>query len=125
MKSILIADDRPETRELVRVTLSGEGFRILEASNGVQALEAARREKPDLLILDVMMPGGMDGYQVCKKIKSDAQTCSTVVLMLSAKNQAIDRETGLQCGADDYFTKPFSPLQLLDKIDRTLNSSAD
>ncbi len=121
MKKILIADDRSETRELVRVTLSEEDFEILEAGDGGQALQLARSESPDLLILDVMMPGGLDGYQVCKQLKSDEKTSETIVLMLTAKGQDVDRETGFECGADGYFTKPFSPLQLLDKVNEVLN----
>lgn len=125
MKKILIADDRSETRELVRVTLAEEEYEIFEARDGSEALQTVRRIKPDLLVLDVMMPGDLDGYQVCRLIKEDEDTCGTVVIMLTAKGQDVDRGRGFQCGADGYFTKPFSPLQLLKKVAEVLDGERE
>lgn len=116
MKKILIVDDKPEVRKLVSITLDGEDIEILEASNGNQALQVAGKECPNLMILDVMMPGGLDGYQVCKKIKADPKTRNIIVMLLTARGQEADKKAGTDSGADDYFVKPFSPRELLDKV---------
>jgi CheY-like chemotaxis protein len=113
---LLIADDEPPVRKLIRVTLEGEDFAILEASDGVEALTIARIELPTLLLLDVMMPG-MDGVEVCRQLKADPDTKGIVVLLLTALTQKADRERGLAAGADGWFTKPFSPLALLRRVD--------
>jgi CheY-like chemotaxis protein len=113
---LLIADDEAPVRRLIRVTLEGEDFTILEASDGVEALTIARIELPTLLLLDVMMPG-MDGVEVCRQLKADPDTKGIVVLLLTALTQKADRERGLAAGADGWFTKPFSPLALLRRVD--------
>ncbi len=114
---LLIADDEPSVRSLVHVTLEGDEHTIFEASDGVEALEVARSEHPNLVLLDVMMPK-LDGLTVCRAIKSDPATSGTVVVMLTAQAQDRDRDQGLAAGADDYFTKPFSPLALLNMVER-------
>ena len=113
---LLIADDETAIRGLVRVTLEGEGHQILEAADGEEALELARAERPALVLLDVMMPRP-DGLEACRRLKQDPATRDAVVLLLTAMSQEGDRERGLAAGADDYFTKPFSPLALLHKVE--------
>ena len=119
MKKILIVDDRPEVVELVRVILEGEDYEIVDASNGKEALKKARLEKPDLVLLDVVMPK-MDGFEVCRKLKKDPQTKEIPIIMLTAKAQEVNQEKGREVGARDYLTKPFSPSALLTKIEEIL-----
>jgi len=121
MKKILIVDDQSEVRELVAVTLRIGDYQILQASSGDEALSIVRSELPDLILLDVMMPNSpMDGFEVCRQIKSDPATQHLYVVMLTARGQETDKELGQQVGADDYFTKPFSPLQLMNKVEEVL-----
>ncbi len=121
MKKILIVDDQYEVRELVEVTLRIGDYEILQAASGDAALEIAQREKPDLMLLDVMMPNStVDGFEVCRRLKSDEATRSIHVVMITARGQEKDFETGKAAGADDYFTKPFSPLQLMNKVEEIL-----
>lgn len=119
MRKLLIADDEEGVRRLVRMTLESEDYEIIEAADGADALDRAREQKPELVFLDVMMPE-MSGVEVCKELKSDPGTSGITVIMLSAKAQEADREAGMEAGADDYFTKPFSPLALLTKVDQVL-----
>lgn len=116
MRKLLIADDEEGVRSLVRMTLEVDSFEILEAADGHEALALARRHRPDLLLLDVAMPG-LSGFDVCRSVKGDPATASITVIMLTAKAQDSERQEGLEAGADDYFTKPFSPLVLLTKVD--------
>jgi two-component system phosphate regulon response regulator PhoB len=122
-KKILIADDEEPLRLLVRATLedeSGEGrYEIIEAIDGNEALEVVRRERPELTLLDIQMPG-LSGLEVCKILKSDPATSDLMIVMLTAKGQQSDRERGFAAGADDYFAKPFSPLDLLQLVDRVM-----
>ena len=120
MKKILIVDDRQEVRELVEVTLRGKDYRILQASSGEAALEMVKAENPDLVLMDIMMPGGIDGLETTRIIKNDPETKGCTVIMLTAKGQQVDREKGLEAGADDYFVKPFSPLDLIRKVEEVL-----
>ena len=121
MKKILIVDDQPEVRELVEVTLRIGDYTILQAANGGQALAVARSELPDLILLDVMMPNSsIDGFEVCRQLKSEPATQLIGIVMLTARGQEVDRELGKRVGADDYFTKPFSPLQLMNKVEELL-----
>lgn len=120
MKKILIVDDQPEVRELVNVTLRIGNYRIFQADNGAKALEIAKAEKPDLIIMDLMMPGEIDGLEATRILKSDEKTKHCQVVMLTAKGQKTDKEEGYRSGADDYFSKPFSPLELIRKVERTL-----
>jgi two-component system alkaline phosphatase synthesis response regulator PhoP len=118
-KKILIADDEQPLRLLVRATLGDEDYEILEASDGQETLEVARRERPKLLLLDIQMPE-KNGFEVCEQLKSDPATADIVVVMLTVKSQQTDKERGRAVGADYYFTKPFSPLQLLQLVDRIM-----
>jgi CheY-like chemotaxis protein len=121
MKKILIVDDQSEVRELVDVTLRIGDFTILQAESGDEALEIARAELPDLILLDVMMPtSSIDGFEVCRRLKSDPATKHINVVMLTARGQETDFEKGKEVGADGYFTKPFSPLQLMNKVEELL-----
>lgn len=115
MNTVLIADDEEALRTLVRVTLDTGRFRILEASDGIQALELAREHKPDLMFLDWAMPG-FSGIEVCRKLRADPATRDLTVVMLTARAQDFDRDAALQVGVDAYVTKPFSPLRLLDAV---------
>ncbi len=112
MARILIVDDHPVIRRLLTVTLEPD-YEVVEAQDGVRALDAIRRHQPQLVLLDVMMPGDMDGLQVLDAIKANPLTQDTLVAMVSARGQDADRDTARQRGADAYFVKPFSPLQVL------------
>jgi two-component system phosphate regulon response regulator PhoB len=116
MRTLLIADDESGIRSLVKMTLQRKQYEILEASDGEEALALARKHHPELVLLDVMMPG-LTGFEVCRALKDDPATADATVVMLSAKAQDSDRAEGIAAGADDYFTKPFSPIALLRKID--------
>lgn len=120
MKKILIVEDQQEIRELIRVTLEFEDYEIAEAGTGDAALRMLQGYQPDLILLDVMMPGGIDGIEVCRRVKSDPALRRAKVVMLTAKSQASDRAAGLTAGADDYLVKPFSPLDLMKTIMRVL-----
>jgi two-component system phosphate regulon response regulator PhoB len=121
MKKILIVDDQPEVRELVDVTLRIGDYAIWQAASGDQALMVARAEHPDLILLDVMMPtSSIDGFEVCRQLKMDPLTHDINIVMLTARGQEADVEMGRRVGADDYFTKPFSPLQLMNKVEELL-----
>ena len=119
-KKILIVDDEIKVRKLIEVTLASEKREILHASSGEEAIEIARKAKPDLMLLDIMMPGKFDGFDVCRAIKEDPETRGIYVIMLTAKGQQVDKDKGLALGADDYFVKPFSPMELLEKIEKNI-----
>ena len=112
MKSILIADDEKDVRDLLQSVLKRSPYRILIAKNGEEALEIARKELPQLALLDVMMPR-MSGLEVCQLLKNDLETSEIKILLLTARTAEADREKGREAGADEYVTKPFSPLALL------------
>ena len=120
MKRILIVEDQPDIRELIQMSLESGEFEIHEAENGDMALQMAAQLSPDLMLLDVMMPGSLDGLAVCQRIKTDPARKRTRIVMLSARSQAADRQAGLKAGADDYLVKPFSPRQLLQVVRRTV-----
>ena len=114
-KKILIVDDEAHLRALLEQTLEDledEGAEIFLAADGGEALETIRRERPDLVLLDVMMPV-ISGFDVCKTVKSDPELSATHIIMLTAKGQELDRQTGAEVGADRYLTKPFDPDQVL------------
>jgi CheY-like chemotaxis protein len=113
---LLIVDDEPAVRALVHATLEGDDYVILEAADGAEALELSRCEQPSLVLLDIMMPR-LDGIEVCRQLKADPDTRGIVVVMLTAQAQERDRDLGLAAGADEYFTKPFSPLALLNMVE--------
>lgn len=116
---ILIVDDEPDVLELVEYNLRKAGFEVVTATNGAEALKEARDARPDLIVLDVMMPE-IDGLEVSKLLRGDASISDVPIIMLTAKAGEIDRVLGLELGADDYLTKPFSPRELLLRIKNLL-----
>jgi CheY-like chemotaxis protein len=121
MAKILIAEDERDIRELITFTLQIAGHQVVAASNGEEAWQAAGRENPDLILMDVRMPR-MTGYEACRKIKADPQTVSIPVAFLSAKGQDGEVQTGLEAGAAEYILKPFEPAQLLERVASLLAS---
>ncbi|OPZ30949.1 MAG: Alkaline phosphatase synthesis transcriptional regulatory protein PhoP [Lentisphaerae bacterium ADurb.BinA184] len=112
---ILVADDERDISELVEYNLTRSGFRVLCAASGEEALAVARQRAPDLIILDLMLPG-VDGLDVCRALKSDPRTAGVPIIILSAKGEEADIVAGLELGADDYVTKPFSPRILVARV---------
>jgi CheY-like chemotaxis protein len=119
-KIILIVDDQGELRKLVRMTLEFGDYELHEAENGTRALEISNMIKPDLVILDVMMPGEINGYYVCEKLKQRSRDKVPYVMLLTARGQKSDLEEGQSVGADSYLVKPFSPLELIENIESAL-----
>lgn len=124
MDRILVVDDEPSILELIRVNLEREGFGVDTASDGPAALEAARHGQPDLILLDVMLPG-LDGLAVCRALHNDSVTRDIPIIMLSARGDELDKVLGLEMGADDYITKPFSPRELLARIKARLRRKSE
>ncbi len=122
MKTILLADDEAYLRLLVHTTLDDPAYRILDATDGNQALTMARAAHPDLLVLDWMMPG-LSGLAVAQVLRQDPATADIPIIMLTAKGQAIDRAQGHAVGLQAYLIKPFSPLELLEKVQAILGDS--
>ena len=122
-KKILIVDDQTEIRRLLEVTLRMENYALFYAESGEKALAIAESERPDLVILDIMLPGDMDGYEVARKLKTNPGTSHTKILMLTALAREENRKAGFGAGADDYVTKPFSPVQLLNKVQTMLEET--
>jgi len=122
MKKILIVDDREDTVELLEMTLNRGNFSVLRAASGGSALEIARSQKPDLIIMDVLMPGEIDGLEATRIIRGHPETQHCKIIMISGKCLAADREAGLAAGAQDYFMKPFSPLELIRRVDELLQN---
>ena len=120
MKRVLIVEDQADIRKLIRMTLEFEPYEIHEAADGTEGLRLADQIKPDLILLDVMMPGEFDGLQVCARIRANPSLCDTRVVLLTARGHNQDRDAGAQAGADQYLLKPFSPLQLIETIERLL-----
>ncbi|MFG6447868.1 response regulator transcription factor [Roseateles sp. BYS180W] len=120
MKKVLIVEDQEEIRELIRVTLEFEDYDISEAPNGDTGWLEIQRLRPDLVLMDVMMPGQLDGLAVCQRVKADPSLAATRVVMLTARGQLANQEEGRQAGADEYLVKPFSPAELLQVITRML-----
>jgi len=114
-RRVLLADDDPGLRRLIGTTLGTEDFDLLQAVDGEEALQIARQQHPELVLLDVNMPK-LDGFEVCRHLKSEPATSGIKVVMLTARSEEVDRARGREAGADDYFTKPFSPVQLLNKV---------
>jgi two-component system alkaline phosphatase synthesis response regulator PhoP len=121
-KRVLIVDDEPDIRELVRYNLERESFQVLEAEDGERALEVVRKEMPEIVVLDVMLPGA-DGLEICRMLRAQPQTAKLPIVMLTAKAGEVDRILGLEIGADDYLTKPFSPRELVARIRAVLRRS--
>jgi len=119
-KKILIVDDEKNIVDILKYNLKREGFTTVEAYDGEQAVNSAVAQKPDLILLDIMLPR-MDGFTVCKKIR---QTLNIPIIMLTAKEEEVDKVLGLELGADDYITKPFSPRELMARVKANLRRSA-
>jgi two-component system phosphate regulon response regulator PhoB len=113
-EKILVVEDEEEIRELVAYTLVKQGYRAIPVESGEQALRSVRSESPNLIVLDLMLPG-MDGLEVCRTLKRNPETDGIPLVMLTAKGEESDIVTGLELGADDYLTKPFSPRVLIKK----------
>jgi len=122
-KKILLIEDEPEFRLALRMRLEVNGYEIIEAEDGVAGLDMARNQNPDLIILDIMLPK-MDGYKVARLLKFDEKYRKTPILMLTARAQQTDRETGKIVGGDAYLTKPYKPQEMLDTIARLLAEKA-
>lgn len=112
---ILVVDDEPDALELIEVNLKAAGFEVIVADDGREALQKARTVTPDLILLDVMLPE-MDGLEVCKTLRRDTETTRIPIIMLTARAAEMDRVLGLELGADDYITKPFSPRELILRV---------
>lgn len=119
---ILIVDDELSIRELIKFNLEKAGYSVLESGDGADAAKLVRADKPDLVVLDLMLPG-QDGLEVCRILKSQKDTSGIPIIMLTARNDEIDKIIGLEMGADDYLTKPFSPRELVARIKAVLRRS--
>lgn len=118
-EKILVVDDEDHIVELISYNLINSGYKVITANNGIDAVKLAKEENPRLMLLDLMIPG-LDGYDVCKAIRSDNDTKDISVIMLTAKGEELDKILGLELGADDYMTKPFSIRELLARIKAVL-----
>ncbi|MCX8126601.1 MAG: response regulator [Dehalococcoidia bacterium] len=114
-KKILVVEDDPAALRLVQYTLQREGYEVITASNGLEGLKKATGESPDLLVLDVMLPG-IDGFEIASRLRAQPATAGMPILMMSAKAREVDRATGLKAGADDYVTKPVAPAEISRKV---------
>ena len=115
-QTILVVDDEPQIVELVSDYLKQAGFRVVTACDDQMALTLARHERPDLVVLDLMLPGGMDGLDVCRSLRRDPALADVPIIMLTARTEEADRLIGLELGADDYVTKPFSPREVVARV---------
>lgn len=120
---ILTIEDETDIAGLIKLYLEKEGYRVTHLSDGSKGLSEIQRNRPDLLILDLMLPG-MDGLELCKKVRSKPETASLPILMLTAKGEEVDKILGLELGADDYLTKPFSPREMVARVKSLLRRTA-
>ncbi|OGO68765.1 MAG: two-component system response regulator [Chloroflexi bacterium RBG_19FT_COMBO_62_14] len=122
-KRVVCIEDEPEMIDLVRLILGRKGFNVIGANGGVEGLEAVRRERPDLVLLDLMMPD-MDGWEVYQQIKADSELREIPVIVVTAKAQSIDKVLGLHIAkVDDYISKPFGPQELLESVEKILGAA--
>ena len=119
---VLVVDDEIYIVHILDFSLGMEGYEVVTALDGEQALQKAQETKPDLIVLDIMMPK-LDGYETCKMLKADEATKNIPVILLSAKGRNVDQKVGFEVGADDYITKPFSPRKLVERINAILGQS--
>ena len=119
---ILVVDDEIYIVHILDFSLGMEGYEVVTALDGEQALEKMKSERPDLIVLDIMMPK-LDGYEVCKSVKGNPDTAHIPVILLSAKGRNVDQKLGFDVGADDYITKPFSPRKLVERINQLLGQT--
>ena len=122
MKKLLVVDDEPDFVELVAFNLRHEGFEVLTATNGWEAIELARSDLPDLILLDLMLPD-FDGFAVCEMLRLRSSTAAIPIILLTAWISDESRRLGLELGANDYVTKPFSPRELMQRVNRVLERS--
>jgi len=120
---ILVVDDEDHIRELMKFNLEKNGYKVISCGDGTEALKLAKGEKPDLVLLDVMLPG-IDGYDVCKEIRRDNDISNIPIIMITAKSEELDKILGLELGADDYITKPFSIRELTARVKAVLRRTA-
>jgi two-component system, OmpR family, alkaline phosphatase synthesis response regulator PhoP len=120
-KKILIADDNENIREALTYLLEDEGYQLRLAKDGADTLQQVKEFRPDIILLDIMMPE-VNGYDVCRAVKSDPSLQKTYVIMLTAKGQVAEQERGKEVGADEYVVKPFSPMDILSKIKHVLDA---
>lgn len=118
-EKILVVDDEEHIAELISYNLTSNGYKVVIANNGIDAVKLAIEEKPSLILLDLMIPG-KDGYDVCKDVRSNSEIRNTPIIMLTAKSEEVDKILGLALGADDYITKPFSVRELLARVKAVL-----
>jgi DNA-binding response OmpR family regulator len=118
-RTILVVDDSPSELKMMQLALEGKGYQIVTAADGEQALERAAEHRPDLIVLDVVLPK-KNGFQVCRQIKSEPATKDIKVIMVTSKTQDSDRFWGMKQGADEYITKPIQPQDLLASVERNL-----
>ena len=115
-QTILVVDDEPHIVEVVHDYLKQAGYRVLTARDGQTALTLARHEHPDLIVLDLMLPGGIDGLDICRRLRQDPALADVPIIMLTARVEETDKLIGLELGADDYVTKPFSPREVVARV---------
>ena len=120
-RKVLVVDDEVNITQIMEFSIGAEGYQVVTAANGEEAINKARKEQPNLIILDIMMPK-VDGYEVCRVLKRDPLTKRIPVILLTAKGREIDKRLGYQVGASDYVVKPFSPSQLIEKVNSYLYS---
>ena len=113
---VLVVDDEEYIQHILNFSFGAEGYEVVTAADGEEAVAKARNEKPDIIVLDIMMPK-MDGYEACRKLKADPKTKDIPVILLTAKGRDVDRKLGSEAGADDYVVKPFSPGRLIERVD--------
>ena len=121
-QKILVVEDEPDIRKLVQYHLAQERYQVVEAEDGEQALKLIQREKPNLIVLDLMLPG-LSGQELCKRLRANPDTATLPILMLTAKAGEADKVLGLETGADDYLTKPFSPREMVARVKAILRRS--
>ena len=119
-KKVLVVEDDPAASRFVGYTLEQEGYEVIIATNGLEGIQKAKQEEPDMLVLDGMLPG-LDGFQVCRRLRSETSTASLPILMLSAKAQEADKAAGMKVGANDYLAKPVDPSELVRRVNSMLN----
>ncbi len=119
---ILVVDDEVNITQILEFSIGSEGYEVITAANGEEAIDKARREQPDLIILDIMMPK-IDGYEACRILKTNPLTKNIPVVLLTAKGRDIDKRLGYEVGATDYIVKPFSPNKLIERIHELLISA--
>ncbi|MES9852261.1 MAG: response regulator [Candidatus Thiodiazotropha sp. L084R] len=120
---ILVVDDEPNIVLSLEFLMKKAGYKVTTASNGVEALDSIKQRRPDLVLLDVMMPR-MDGYEVCQAVRGDPELSSVRIIMLTARGRDVERDKGMALGADDYVTKPFATSELVEKVKSLLDRSS-